>query len=116
MCLYVHADFFTTPSRMIDVATWRRNITQDSYLTAHISSMLEDTFIHTCTRTCLGPEIFFYFFLRRALKAVTLADSAEGVGMDRTRAGGSREWRRKKGERVRVCVCVKDREQGRGGR
>lgn len=41
----------------------------------------------------------------QALKAMSPADSVEGVGVDRTKAGGSRER-----------LSRIDREQGRGGK
>lgn len=90
MCMHI----FTTPPRMSDVATRRRHITQHSYLTAHISSVLGHTHTHTLVlalTSCQAP------------KAVTLADSVEGVGVDGMKAGigGKRGGKRVK-DRLRA--------------
>lgn len=47
VCVYImRMHSFTTPPCLSDVTTWHQNITLHSYLTAHISSMLEDTHTH----------------------------------------------------------------------
>lgn len=60
--------------------------------------MLGDTFTlthrHTLARALNSCQ---------ALKAVTLADSVEGVGVDRTKAGGSREGKEEEKKRESVC-------------
>lgn len=74
---------------MSDMTVWHQNTTQHSYLTAHISSMLEDT------DTPPHANAHTHFAQTQALnscqapKAMTPAESVEGVDVDRTKAGGS---------------------------
>lgn len=81
--------FFTTTPCMSDMTVWHQNTTQHSYLTAHISSMLEDT------DTPPHANAHTHFAQTQALnscqapKAMTPAESVEGVDVDRTKAGGS---------------------------
>lgn len=73
---------------MSDMTVWHQNTTQHSYLTAHISSMLEDTDTppHANTHTLAQTQALNSC---QALKAMTPAESVEGVSVDRTKAGGS---------------------------
>ena len=83
---------FTTPPCMSDVTTWQQNITEHSYLTTRISSVLKDTHgsveMHTYTHT------HTHFHTRNGsifLSDSEGRDSSEGVGTVGTTANGVRE-------------------------
>lgn len=84
---YSASPVFAVTPRTSGTTACHRNITPHSYLTVHISSTLQDADTHThALNSC------------QALKAMTLAESVEGVGVDRKRAGGG------EGEDVVVVV------------